>query len=126
MSRAARLLILFLALGCATASFAACEGVAGANPRMWCLSEEVERLDKIVNATYRKALQTAETPDLLKQDQDFWRDTRDADCSATSPTGEHREECRLRSTEERLEQLQSVLTGTCSPSSRFCLPLKAR
>jgi uncharacterized protein YecT (DUF1311 family) len=93
---------------------------------MWCLSDEVKRLDKIVNAAYRTALQKVESPNLLKDDQDFWRNTRDSDCRATSPTGEHWEECRLRSTEERLEQLKTVLAGTCSPSARFCLPLKTK
>ncbi|SRR6266540_2078301 len=126
MNLAGGALILLIVLGWATASFAACEGVAGANPRMWCLSEEVKRLDKIVNATYRKASQKVESPDLLKQDQDFWRDTRDSDCRATSPTGEQWEECRVRSTQERLEQLNSVLSATCAPSSRFCVRLKAR
>jgi uncharacterized protein YecT (DUF1311 family) len=127
MRYAARVSAFAYCMAVAGSAFTACEGFGGPNMRMLCLGEEVERLDDLVKQAYEEALAKVESPEMLKLEQEAWREGRDPGCTATSSaSGEYWEECRVNSTEQRLYELNSILSGTCGPPSHFCLPLRRR
>ena len=87
--------------------------------------DEVNKLDAQVDIAYRKALGTVEDAELLKQDQEFWRESRNGDCETRAANeGMLFTECQFNSTKERLEQLNMILSGECPRSSQFCVPLR--
>ena len=122
ISRAVAILVLAL-IG--TSVRAVCEDHDGQYNLHGCLMDEVNKLEAQVDIAYRKALGTVEDAELLKQDQEFWRESRNGDCETRAANeGMLFTECQFNSTKERLEQLNMILSGECPQSSQFCLPLR--
>ena len=118
------LAILVLAL-LATSVRAVCEDHDGQYNRHVCFMDEVKKLEAQVDIAYRKALEAVQDAELLKQDQEFWRESRNGDCETRAANeGILFTECQFNSTEERLGQLNMILSGECPQSSQFCIPLK--
>jgi uncharacterized protein YecT (DUF1311 family) len=122
ITRAVGILVLAL-IG--TSVRAACEDHDGQYNRHGCFMDEVKKMEAQVDIAYRKALEAVQDAEVLKQDQEFWRESRDGDCETKAANESILfTECQFNSTKERLGQLNMILSGECPRSSQFCIPLK--